>query len=221
LRKRFKGHGTLEYQVDIDSPVRFKKGVKDLRVVVRSVCTKCNTGWMHDLQDDTKPLIERLLGNQPTALDLMECRLLTSWAVMSTMCLETRNRQSVWRYTEFDHTLFFTKREIPKNTEVWICYWENSPGPSYDVRTPTSKHERGLVATFGFGKLVFQVLHVVPDDTDDGRIKRITLGAPWDEVLIPIRYPKDSQISWAPKKAIQGDPGIDALESRFIRPPAK
>jgi hypothetical protein len=219
LRKRYKGYGTLEHKVDIDSPIRFKRGVKYLTLTVRSVCNKCNKTWMKKIQDETKPVIERLLDSPSAPLDLGECRLLTTWAVMSTMCSETRNQQRYWRYTELDHTLFFTNREIPKNTDVWICYWANSQGPSYDGRAPWSRKERGFVATFGFGTLVFQVIHVVPVDPKDRETRNLVNGAPWDEILIPIRYPKDLPISWPPKKAIQGDPGIDALEARFVRTP--
>jgi hypothetical protein len=205
--------------VDLDSPIRFKKGVTDLRVTVRSVCKTCNENWMSVVQNDSKPLIERLLDNPTAILDVTECRLLTTWAVMSAMCLETRNRRSVWRYSELDHTLFYTKREIPKNTDVWICYWANSPGPSYDGRAPRSRKERGYVATFGFGTQVFQVIHVVPVDPNDPEARNFVNGAPWDEILVPIRHPKNLPISWPPKKAIQGDPGIDALEARLVRNP--
>jgi hypothetical protein len=219
LRNQFKGKGTLEHKVDIDSPIRFKKGVKDLRITVRSVCVECNNGWMSKLQNDAKPLITELLHESTTTLDLAECKLLTSWAVMSAMCLESRNKREVWKYGELDHTLFFTKREIPKNTDVWICYWANSPGPSYDGRILSSLDKRGYVATFGFGNLVYQVLQVVPVDSNNLQQRKISIEAPWDQILIPIRYPKNLPISWPPKNAIQGDPGINALESRLVRPP--
>ena len=91
------------------------------------------------------------------------------YVVMSMMCLETRNRQAIWRYSELDHTLFYTKKEIPKNTEVWICHWKNSPGAFYEGRVLGMKHDRAFLTTFGFGNLVFQVLHVVPVNPDDGK----------------------------------------------------
>ncbi len=217
LRDRFTGVGTLEYKEDIDSPIRFKKGVRDLRVTVRSVCKKCNEHWMSVLQNDTKPLILSLLDSPTTTLDLMDCKLLTSWAVMSMMCLETRNRRAIWRYSELDHTLFYTNKEIPKNTEVWICHWKNSPGSFYEGRVLGMNHDRAFVTTFGFGNLVFQVLHVVPVDPNDGKTMWMSTTLPWDEILIPIRYPKDVATNWPPKKSITGEPDFDALESRFSR----
>ncbi len=49
-----------------------------------------------------------------------ECKPLSSWAVMSSMSLESRNERPVWHYTELDRTLFYTRRVIPNNTEIWI-----------------------------------------------------------------------------------------------------
>ena len=90
LRKQFAGHGTLEYQGNMHSP-RDLTEITDLRVTVRSVCGRCNQTWMGGLQQDTKPLIQSLLLNTSVILDVHECKLLTSWAVMTAMCGETRN----------------------------------------------------------------------------------------------------------------------------------
>ncbi len=138
---------------------------------------------------------------------------------MSTMTLETRNPQSVWRFSELEHTLFYKNRTIPKNTDVWICHWVNSPGTSYVGKMLGNTHDRAFVATFGFGSLIFQVVHVVPVDPNDGKTMRSSNALPWDEILIPIRYPRNLPIRWPPKKSIQGEPDIEALESRFSNPP--
>jgi hypothetical protein len=220
LRERFQGIGTLEHKVNIKSPIRFKRGVKDVRVVVRSVCKKCNETWMSGLQNDAKPIIEALLDETATALDAEECKLLSSWAVMSAMCLETRNERPVWHYTDFDRTLFYTKRMIPNDTEVWICYWVNSPGPAYDGSNQANNEEKGYVATFGFGNILFQLFHVVPIDSEKRLSKKLTIQEPWTELLRPIRYPKDLPIRWRPRKEIDGDRGFQALHSRFLHPDA-
>ena len=220
LRNRFRGYGTLEHKVDLDSPIRFKTGVTDLRVTVRSVCKKCNENWMSVIQNDTKPLIERLLKDPTSDLDLRECRRLTTWAVMSAMCLETRNAPPEWRYTQVDHTLFQKRREIPDRTEVWICRWDNTTGPSYDSHLMGENHDRAYVVTFGFGTLIFQVLHLVPVDPNDGKTMWISDDLPWDDILIPIRHPRGSTASLAGKRAIDGEQ-MSLLESRFSRPQVK
>jgi hypothetical protein len=217
LRERFTGSGTIEHQVNISSPVRFMQGVKDVRIVVRSVCKTCNGRWMSVLQNEAKPIIEGLLDETFATLILEDCRLLTSWAVMSAMCLETRNERTHWLYNDLVRTLFYKNKSIPDNTDVWLCCWVNSPGPSYEVRKSGGKDISGYVFTFGFGNLVFQVLHWMPIDSHKQQPKRITIEEPWDEVLIPIRYPKDSAINWRPKKGIDGEVGFKKLESRFLR----
>ncbi len=218
LRERFTGSGTLDHKVNIDAQIRIKQGVKDVRVVVRSVCNTCNTGWMSELQNKAKPIIVGLLDETITSLSLEDCRLLTSWAVMSGMCLETRNERSLWLYTHLDRTLLYANRSIHETTEVWICYWVNSQGPFYEVRKSGGKDIELYVFTFVFGNLIFQVLHWVPIDFDKLQLERITIEGPWDVALIPIRYPKDSPITWRPKLGINGEDGFKQLESRFLRP---
>jgi hypothetical protein len=217
LRKRFTGSGTLEHKVNISDPVRFKRRIHDVRITVRSVCKKCNTGWMSDLQKLAKPIIEGLLDETTTSLSLQDCRTLTCWCVMTVMCLETRNESSVWLYKALDRTLFYTHKEIPENTEVWLAYWKDSPGPFFEGTKGEAKDSEGHVSTFGFGNVVFQVLHLVPNDKPQPN--RITIQPPWDEILIPIRYPKESEIAWIPKQGLNSEFGFTALQSRFSLSP--
>ena len=124
LRKKFKGSGSLEHKVNINQPVLFKHRIEDVRITVRSVCQQCNNVWMSDLQQEAKPIIEGLLDETTTSLSLQDCRTLTCWAVMTVMCLETRNESSVWLYKPLERTLFYANREIPENTEVWLAHFE-------------------------------------------------------------------------------------------------
>jgi hypothetical protein len=172
---------------------------------------------MSALQNDAKPVIMGLLDQTVASLDADQCKLLTSWAVMSAMCLETRNDRPDWLYTVLDRTLLSTQRTIPKNTEVWIGFWDNSPGPSYDGSYQTNPHEKGYVSTFGFGNLLFQLLHVTPVDPSSPKPRKLTIQEPWTEVLIPVRYPKDLPIRWRPKNGLDGEFGFRELHSRFLR----
>jgi hypothetical protein len=213
LRERFKGAGTLEHKVNINEPVRLMRRIQDVRITVRSVCKKCNNGWMSNLQNKAKPIIEGLLDETNTTLSLEDARTLTSWAVMTVMCMETRNERPFWLYRELDRTLFYASKEIPKNTEVWIAYWVNSPGPFFEGKNGQAKDSDGHVSTFGFGNLIFQVLHIVPKGGGTPQAGRITIDDHWEKFLIPIRYPKEQKKT----VPIDGEEGFQALESRFSR----
>ncbi len=220
LRKEFKGHGTLEYQGDMNSPVLCTR-VTDLRLTVRSVCQYCNVGWMSRLQEGAKPLIKSLLSNSSVSFDACECKLLTSWAVMTAMCSETRNPPGVWRFTDQERTVFYSyeNRPIPIQTHVWVCRWEGSPGPFVVARLLEMRGEgagdRAYAMTIGFGTLIIQVLRVKPVDPNDQRSTMPRGSLPWDEIVtqiwnlesLPIRFPK--------RRAIQGENEFDLLAERF------
>ncbi len=220
LRKQFAGHGTLEYQGDMQSPVILTE-ITDLRVTVRSVCERCNQAWMGKLQEDTKPLIQSLLLNTPVILDVHECKLLTSWAVMTAMCGETRNPRSVWRFTEQERTVFYSyqDRPIPFQTYVWICRWEASPGPFIGGRMLEMRGDgggdRAYALTIGFGTLIVQVLKVAPADPNDQRTSMPNASLPWDDILTQIWEPESLPIRFPKRRAILGESEYALLEERF------
>jgi hypothetical protein len=57
------------------------------KIAIRCVCARCNNGWMSQLQERGKPLIERLWSDNACTLDLEECLSLSVWAVMTSMVL--------------------------------------------------------------------------------------------------------------------------------------
>ena len=65
-------------------------------LVVRRVCKKCNNGWMGQLQDRGKPVIERLWDEDQVTLDLDDCKALSLWAVMTSMVLQTFDDRDRW-----------------------------------------------------------------------------------------------------------------------------
>jgi hypothetical protein len=218
LQRRFKrpedSHGTLERIPNLNSEVRIERSVRVLKVAVEAVCFECNNTWMSGLQNNTKPIIASLLDETTTSLTPEECRQLTCWVVMSAMCLEANNPRSKWLYDDLDRTLL-KEKEIPRNTEVWIGYWMNAPGEFYEGRLGYGTHYKGYVCTFGFGNLLFQLLHNVQSDRQPRNWN--TLSAPWNEMLIPIRFPKPPVIL-PTKQPIQGEDGFSALSSRFLNP---
>jgi hypothetical protein len=148
LREGFKGAGEEEYQLAIDQEPRLRRR-DSLKVCVRCACTECNNGWMSLLQEDSNPIILRLLHETTCELDVLSQRKLSLWAVMSAMSLEASNEPGTWRFTplectklrwsgltaptkfDFRYDREYVHRELPKCTSVWIAKWANSPGPSY------------------------------------------------------------------------------------------
>lgn len=91
----------------------------ELDVRTRRVCYDCNNGWMHDLEDDIKPLLSRMiLGDLPVTLDRDAQDLLCLWIAKTGMVLE------------FVHG---KPRHVPSEHHHWV-YARREPPPQSFIR---------------------------------------------------------------------------------------
>jgi len=216
LMKRFIGQGLVEHQRNLHAVPRTKRDDR-LRIKLKSVCKKCNSEWMNRLQERSRPIIESLLDCPSCTVDIYQCKTLALWAVMSAMVLETTNEPEVWRFTDTERCLFYTREEIPPFTLVWIATWSDSPGPSYASRVLGDKSDRATVTTFGFGTLIFQVLKVVPCDATGIKAMDLRPGLPWGQIMLQVWKPQAVPVCWPPPMPIRGEAELEALELRFSR----
>lgn len=63
---------------------------KQLDLKVRRVCEDCNTGWMHDLEEDCRPLLTNMIQgvDLPITLDQEQQALLALWATKTAMMVD-------------------------------------------------------------------------------------------------------------------------------------
>ncbi|HWD50587.1 MAG TPA: hypothetical protein VG309_11710, partial [Rhizomicrobium sp.] len=71
--------GTVSHQV-----VRRRTG-DPRRRNLRIVCKSCNQGWMRDILNDAKPLVEILMNGAPTSLNFWEQTKIKTWFALSAM----------------------------------------------------------------------------------------------------------------------------------------
>ena len=101
-------------------------------------------------------------------LDLRDCRALSSWAVMTSMMLQTFDEADRWLYTDYDRTLMWHEQRIPSFIGIWIanCIGHTetySAGRSMTgTAQDTQRQARGSAVTMAFGNLGIQVLKVNP-----------------------------------------------------------
>jgi hypothetical protein len=180
LTSRFVAPGTME--LERGPELRMTRWrVNRPELVVRRVCTRCNNGWMSQLQERGKPLIERLWDEDQVTLSLDDCKALSLWAVMTSMVLQTFDDHDKWLYRDYDQTLMWHEQLIPSFTGIWIanCIGHTetySQGRSMTgTAQDTQRQARGSAVKMAFGNLGIQVLKVVPEG-DTRRLKEITVG---------------------------------------------
>ena len=203
--------------------------LQSLKILIKCVCKDCNSGWMSNIQDvHAKPVITRLLEEKTHTLDRQDCTSLTIWSVMTSMVLDIRNEPHERRFTEEEHCLFWNKHRIlsnnyiqeniyvPKDFQVWIARWKNSPGPSVLGRllSTTGSPHKGVVNTIGFGTLIFQIVRTTPGIDPGAR------PGPWDRSLVRIFPPPGEPVAFPPPLEFEGYDGIEELEMRFSPPGA-
>ena len=100
LTSRFIVPGTMEAERGPDLQMTAYRTDRP-KIAIRCVCARCNNGWINQLQERGKPLIERLWSDNACTLDLKECLSLSLWAVMTSMVLQTLGDEENWLYSDF------------------------------------------------------------------------------------------------------------------------
>jgi len=61
-------------------------------ITVNTVCRDCNTGWMHDLEEATRPLLTRMIRGQLCELTLTDQHLLAQWVYKTVLMIHEQSR---------------------------------------------------------------------------------------------------------------------------------
>jgi hypothetical protein len=179
---------------------------------------------MSQLQGTGKSLIERLWGDGACTLDLGECRSLSSWAVMTSMVLQTLGQEENWLYSDLDRTLMWNNQKIPSFMGIWIAqcvghteiYTQSQSlwtGPSRGA----AHQARGNAITMAFGSLAIQVLKVVPPG-DPISVREISIAQGrgyWEDKALPIWPPRLDPVRWPPPSGIRHESELDSFAVRF------
>jgi hypothetical protein len=210
---------------DLSPPIPpYSQRVNRPELVVRNVCEKCNNGWMSQLQDGAKPIIERLWNDEECVIDLQECRVLSLWAVMTAMTLQTLDRSENWLYSEFERTIFWKHQRIPAFVGVWITHCVGHTSTYTQSRVMwTGQPEgaepqaRGNAITMAFGSLGIQVLKVAPPRSlaPGSTISISQSRGDWDRIAKQIWYLRGDSVDWPPARGIRSEAELELFAERF------
>ena len=75
-------------------PFRLKIGngqekVIDVELQVKTVCGKCNNGWMSDLEAEAKPILEQMFDDKPISLDQKQQEIIARWLMKTAMVYDS------------------------------------------------------------------------------------------------------------------------------------
>jgi len=188
---------------------------------VKVVCAGCNNGWMSDLENRAKAIVEPLIDETTTLIDSEGRLILAEWAVKTSMVFEALRSSGPYVFTEEERTLIRQSRGLPRFTTVWIAKCVGSSGPYCSASdlggtvVGSDVDASAYVTTMAFGPLAIQVLRASVPGADSA--KSITADirpGPWNDVAIRV-WPTSRVAPWPPRVALAGDEGLEAFAERW------
>lgn len=129
---------------------------------LEAVCTKCNNGWMSQIQNRASvPLKQMLVGAWPDFSPEEQCDL-ASWASMFTMTVEFLDPPTVCASSE-ERFHLAENQEPPPDWQVFLCKVIDGHAPNFIHRAfvyllDEHRSEALLVNLIQFGEVAFVVL---------------------------------------------------------------
>jgi hypothetical protein len=106
-----------------EKQVRFQKKAFDrslFRWTVKEVCSPCNNGWMSQLEDSVKGVLERLLAFDHVLLSIDSSAVFRRWAVKTHM-MRAQFDQLGFPFPESHRDAIRHGKELPDGWDIWIA----------------------------------------------------------------------------------------------------
>ena len=160
-------------------------------LAVRCVCRSCNNGWMSDLENKAKPLLEPMLNGKRTILDLAAQTTIAVWGMKIAMVLECIDASEGGRFTSLERTRLRTLSVIPSRTSAWLAASAQSSfifSARTEHRASIPTEATGFATTLVFGHVALQyfTIRLTPPVPESARVTVDVRAGPWGEVTIPI-----------------------------------
>jgi len=172
-------------------------------VTIKSVCAKCNNGWMSELENKSIPLIGSLLEDVALYLDVSQQTSIAIWATKTAMILDSVAGHSRF-YSKTECEQLKTNSTVPLHTSIWIgrYFGRSLSGNGTDFSIDMNKIigiANGSAVTILVGHLILQVLtiHVQPEYSDRTVSINPNPGR-WDKLLTVIWPTSPGITTWPP-----------------------
>lgn len=158
------GPGIFDHELDNTTGARARLQWSDTKAVelkVRRVCQSCNTGWMSDLEVQTKPVLAPLIRGSQGAITREFATLITAWMFKTTLVAEYAFPDSP-HFTTAEASAFKERHEVPAISvqagvhhgtgfDIWhrVRAWRDSNGRSAMCQS-----------TLVLGKFLLNLFHV-------------------------------------------------------------
>jgi hypothetical protein len=116
-----------------------------IELTTKSVCEKCNNGWMSELEQKVKPILERMFDGKPVTIDAEQKHLIAVWVAKIAFLWDStkgRNANNAF-YRLSDGKAITAQYQIPNFTAVWIGYIDekhrSADGANFTLDDPPNR----------------------------------------------------------------------------------
>ncbi|MCX6543880.1 MAG: hypothetical protein NTV05_05645 [Acidobacteria bacterium] len=188
----------------------------------RFACESCNNGWMSNLENQAKPIIQALLSDTPVTFSGNQREIAARWTLKTAMVFEAVGGRG-WFYTREERAVVRSGHIPAGYTAFWASRCMNLPGAysaannMFESADLSRSGVHGHVTTLAIGTLALQVITVRPSvavplnaviTIDGGNLE------PWPRTALQL-WPPTIEFEWPPAMGLDGEGGVESLASRF------
>lgn len=188
---------------------------------IRCVCRECNNGWMSRLENEAKPILERMLDDRPVGLDLAQRAIVGMWSMKTAMVLEAIDAHDQRVYTQEERARLRSLSAIPERSLVWLARVLEPTlllsGKTLLRASESDERDRALATTFVFGHLAIQVasFRFGANHPPEVRVTTDVKRGAWSESTVRIWPADEATVSWPPASPMRTETEVHHFAERF------
>jgi hypothetical protein len=189
---------------------------KPFELTVRAVCGRCNNGWMAELEEEAKLVMEGMLAGRGRVLHSGAQRTLAKWATKTAMMQDLQWIPRARAIFPGHYLHLYEEGEPAPGTQVWLAAYSAAQAAvagvaALEVGTtanPNPERRNLFVWTFTVGRLAFQVL-----GTTDPVLAGLEVN--WQNARVLRLWPAGPSVTWTSAPALN-DIGLAQFREYII-----
>lgn len=157
------GHGVFRHSYEhpeLGVEPRVKRA-KSLAYTARKFCAECNNGWMNELDQRVRPILEAFAKNRPVVLEPADQADLGLWTTKTLLAfLSIEPEEYRFARLELYRDIYRTRAPL-KGSQIWVganehghIGWQRSHSLTFQA-LPEQQDGFGASMSFGYGVLQF------------------------------------------------------------------
>jgi hypothetical protein len=175
----------------------------EVDLVTNSVCERCNSGWLHDLETKARPVLTHLVIGETSDLTTEDQKTVATWAYKTALLFQLLRAERARAIPPDRFRELFALRQPPTEARVWLGAARGNGAmheTSTEVNMVNVQHEvSGFFSAIALANLLILCagrLFPGPEQIQPGSRGRTS-------VTVPVWPPSLRPASWPPLEALE------------------